>query len=61
MLRQELSGLPRMNEVMLPGHASPVITQPCTLVRTLSKYGPYPQRICLHRQQQHGQLHATSA
>ena len=36
MLRQELSGLPRMNEVMLPGHASPVITQPCTPVHAFS-------------------------
>lgn len=38
MLRQELSGLPRTNEVRLPGHASPVITQPCTPVHTLSRY-----------------------
>ena len=30
MLRQELSGLPRTNEVRLPGQASPVITHPCT-------------------------------
>ncbi len=36
MLRQALSGLPRMNEVRLPGQASPVITQPCAMTLTIS-------------------------
>lgn len=38
MLRHELSGLPRMKEVRLPGHGSPVITQPCTSSLTISMH-----------------------
>ena len=36
MSRQWLSGRPRTKEVRVPGHASPVITQPCSVTPCVS-------------------------